>query len=404
MSFFHGAKAPTPFWRWIILNLLGQKKSRLDLVIGLGIVFLFLAVNIATIEESGIGTDAGRHMFRGEVLLHLYLTGETDYSNLPASERCKFQEIDPDYELLTPEFFINRYHGKNTIGGLASAVTCLIFHKRLGWLGALDAHNLALIVFGALTILVVYLFALEAFGGRVAILSALFLALYPPFIGYTHVTVKDMPVVFFVSATVWSFWRGVVHKSYTWVWLSVIFLGMALVSKMTGAFALIILGTWLLSLFLFKQKIGISPRRSPKFWTTLLLSPLVVMLVYLLFAPTIWYKNPYDLGGNIASVVHQTLDTRNFVITKKTSLTSGKKGPYKDRWQAYYAPTHGLLTIPLPILFFALFGSWYAVKKRREEAGRDAWLVLIWATAPVLFCTLPYLHIYNSIRAACWRG
>lgn len=392
------------------LSLRVQNAKYSNLSIGLIIVFSFIVINVANIEKYGLGKDAGVHMFRGEVFLHYILTGEKDYSNLPLAERCNFQEIDPEYNYLTPSFFMGgsvkesaihmkRYGGGVSMGGLASAVTCRIFHKRLGWLDPVDAHNMGSVLFGAFTILIVYLFALEAFGLKVALLSSVFLALYPPFIGYSHISIKDMPVVFFVSSTVWVFWKGVVHKNYKWLWLAVILFGMGMVSKFNAAYAVMIIGAWLLfPIKHIKHKFEMFSIRSIKFWSLITLAPLVYSLTFILFSPPHWPDNVQQIPKKIIAPVASFIGMKKYVITKKTPFTPGHGGIKEKPWRFYRSPAFGLITVPLPILFFAIFGAWSAVRNRRKEPKGGAWLAFLWAVVPVVFCMFPYLNIYDSIR------
>ncbi len=374
-----------------------QNKKVVDIMIGLIIALLFLLGNILTITEYGLGYDAGGHMSRGEIVLHFYGTGEIDYNNLPENERCRFQENDPtEYPYFTPtNLFMGA--GGTTMGGITSAVTCAIFHKHFKWLDPVDAHNLGSLLFGALTILVVYLFALEAFGRKEAVLSSIFLALFPPFIGHSHISIKDMSVVFFVSSTVWTFWKGVVNKSYKWICISSVLLGMALISKMNGAYAVLIIGAWVLYL-LKKQTFAIVPKKSLKFWTVLLAAPIIVILVYMLFAPRIWFKTPYNLIENMGKTVNTMLGMKEYVVTKNSSITTGHPAANKNLWRPYYPIIHALFAIPLPVLFFSLFGVWFVVKESQGDYKKHAVLVLAWAFVPVLFCMLPYILTYGAIR------
>ncbi|MBI5787286.1 MAG: glycosyltransferase family 39 protein [Candidatus Schekmanbacteria bacterium] len=368
-----------------------QNKIKQNVIYGFLIASIFLLGNLLTIKKYGIDFDGGIHMSRGESLLHFYLTGEKDYNNLPLKERCIFQKTDPAFPFLSPEFFFSgNYTASTTIGGLSSAVTCRIFHKKLGWMNAVDAHNLSALIYGSLTILVIYLFALEAFGTRTALLSAVFLALYPLFIGYSHSDIKDLPVVFFVAATIWTFWRAVTGKKYKWLYPSFVLFGLALVSKETGGYGPIILLAWLLILIF--RGIKFLPRLTLKLIISIIAAPLISIIAYVAFAPPMWDNNPITMWANTSRKVE------SIVTMKYVNSPAVGTRPESKPWRPHYPLAQAVLTVPLHLLLLSLWGGIQTIRRRLKTAERENWLVLIWTVAPVLFCMLPFLKVYDAIR------
>ncbi|MFQ5647073.1 MAG: ArnT family glycosyltransferase [bacterium] len=349
-------------------------------------------------------------MPKGEYLLHYYLTGETDYKNLPAEKRCRFQLPDPGYPYQSSDYAFRVQGGGTSMGAISSAVTCSVFYKYLRWLDPVDAHNMAAVLYAGLSIFVLYWFSLEAFGRRTAVLASLFLAFFPALVGYSHVLIKDLPVFCFVSLTIWSFWKGVTRNRYKWIWLSMIFLGMGLVAKMNAAYAVIILACWLP--IPLRQRAGIFARVTGKFWRTLFFYPVTVILTFMFFSPRIWYEHPYNLVNNIGRTITVMTGIYTYVANKNQKISPYEQKRIKSAGKLkkkkfnmgqflrkiFYAPLYALISIPLTVLLLAFCGLWFLITGKGAHAAGDGWLVVCWAFVPLVFCMLPFIFIHSGIR------
>lgn len=169
-----------------------------------GCIFL---KNIVTLNFS---PKAWNFMPRPPVLMYLYGLGYSIYTFIRASLKYGLRKLN--YGLLVTE-----------ASSLTSSSSSLV------------AMRLPPVILGSLSSVIVYAFALDLFGDiRIALLSALILALTPHFIAQSSVAASDGGLASFWLFTSWSLYRAITLESFWYLLLSAILLGLTLGSKETG--------------------------------------------------------------------------------------------------------------------------------------------------------------------------
>ncbi len=348
---------------------------------GVMIALVFCVVGFYTITDYGLTIDFKYHFCRGEAYLHYFLTGDTDFSRVPPNQRCRFQ--NPTFkELLSGKEIASLREGSGhpSLAGLLSAMGCEIFYKNAHLLGDVDAHHAMYVILSSLAILVVYLFALEAFNFPIALLSAVFFAIFPRFIGDAHNNPKDIPVLCFLVFTCWAAWKGINQKSWKWMILTGIFYGLSLAVKLSGFYIPFILLLWFTAVW-NNDRTGFSFKDHKAFWTALILIPLISLLVSFLLWPYLWF----DLGN---------------IFVKLKGIFSGYLHPWRgrdggSRWGS--PPIYAFITTPVPVLILGGIGLIYACK-RWKNVNKPYLLIVAWFIGPILAFSLAKFTLYDGIR------
>lgn len=368
-----------------------RRKSVIDWLIVLLFLSVFLLINFHTIGDYGLTYDFTFHLSRGEAYLHYFLTGNKDYSDIPENERCIFQDISFKDTLagktreVSPGWSNGEFGAHPSLAGILSALGCTIFHRKLGVLGVIDAHHSINIILDALTILVIYLFALEAYGRWVALLAALSLAFFPRFIGHAHNNFKDIPILCFATLSIWTFWKGIKYHNWKWIVAFGIFFGLGMSVKFNTVWVILVIGFWLV---LQWGKLNLTIGKSKSLWLSLAISPLIAFLVFYLLWPYLW-----------VDPINRLLRLINFYgsfVTKKA--VAGGDFIRERPWRPYYAPGYALITTPTILLFFGVIGLIAVYKNIKKEATKTSLLVILWLFIPILMFMFPKLFVYNGIR------
>ncbi len=368
-----------------------RTKINFDKGIGIIIASVFCFFAFYTIGDYGILRHSEYMYPRGEAFVNYFFSGSKDYSNIPQNEQCFFQKdtfmqiVSDNYD--TKPFGQDISSNLGTVdptppmGSIVSALGCYIFNRKLGLLNVTDAHNSMFVIMGALTILLVYLLALEAYGLKVATLSAIFLALFPRFVGHAYNNYRDFPILFFCSVAIWAFWKGTKKKDWKWIILSSIFWGLGMLTKPNALFVSATIVPWLVFL-IWKTKGFLSDTRK-SFWIATICYPLVAALVFFLLWPYLWY----DTLAHI---------TNFYNLYKATASTNKWIGVIK--WRPYYAPLYTFITTPEPIIFLGIIGIFTAFKNLKNEHDKISLLLLLWLCAPILMFTIPKTLVRSGIR------
>src|SRR4030042_5959966 len=184
-------------------------------LVALFIPVLFLVVGFLTISDYGITWDESVHFMRGEAFFHYFVTGKKDYSDLSGPKNI-WQNDGFDFNYWVDNSRPER-GGHPPLNDLLSSLTVEIFYKKLGVLGNVEAHHSIIIILGAVCILVVYLFASEAYGKLAGLVAALSFFFYPYFLVVSHNEIKTGPEIAFFTLTVWSLWKGLKDQNWKWI-------------------------------------------------------------------------------------------------------------------------------------------------------------------------------------------
>ena len=130
------------------------------------IFIIFFVLELTTLADYGINWDAITHLSRGQAFLHFYLTGKTDYSDLPnwslyKDKRLYFQDpntifFSPDVPKdKAPKISIYQYagdvfgdiktryeYGHPHVSDTLSSVFNFVLFQKLGLLNDIDSYRI----------------------------------------------------------------------------------------------------------------------------------------------------------------------------------------------------------------------------------------------------------------------
>lgn len=151
-----------------------------------------------------------------------------------------------------------------------------------GWLSESTAFRFPAMVFGALLIAAIYLFGVGTVGRTAALFAALAFHFVPRHFFHAHLTVFDTMVTAMSFFTVAAFWYSL--RSRTWVVLSGVVWGFALLTKHNAWFVPVTLGLWWLAGTKFRG--GFRLPRIPWAFVAMLA---IGLPMFWLFWPRLWY-------------------------------------------------------------------------------------------------------------------
>lgn len=141
-------------------------------------------------------------------------------------------------------------------------------------------------VFGALTILIVYLFARKYVGNRPAIFSSIALLASLHFNFQMRLAVPDPYLIFWMTASFITFYLFITERRKVWLWLMYISIGLGLLTK--GPVALALPGLIMLLFLLFTRRFT---------WNTISSFHIPVGIVIMLAVALPWYWLNYQATG-----------------------------------------------------------------------------------------------------------
>jgi 4-amino-4-deoxy-L-arabinose transferase-like glycosyltransferase len=242
--------------------------------------------------------------------------------------------------------------------------------------GMITAARLGAAVLFGLTVATVFLWSAARRGERNGLLAAGLFLLMPRVFAHAHFANLEMLTLLLWLLTVAAFERGI--DSRPWSVLCGVFFGLALLTKINGAFLPVVLVPWGL---LFHGR---------KALRNLLCMALIGPALFFLGWPLLWH---FPVSG---------VKTYLFDKTRRMLIPVCYLGTtYRERFAPWHYPLVMLLaTTPLPILAGAAAGIVAALRRLRSRwrgAAGDA--LLLWAFAfPVLLLALPGVPKYDGIR------
>ena len=374
-------------------NIEGLMQKRwLKVLIALTIPALFLIIGFLSISDYGITHDEPVHFMRGEAYFHYFMTGKKDYSDLPAFDREKHDDISGIKKSLQERqqsrniyqndgFDFSQWMktdgGHPPLNAILSSLTVEIFYKRLGILGNVDAHHSIIIILGAFCILGVYLFASEAYGRLAGTVAAVSLSLYPFFLVASHNKIKAGPETAFFTLTIWSLWKGLKDRSWKWLLISSLFCGFALGTKFNIVFLPFIILPWFLIL-LVSRLIRKERVFSPSFLVSLFLYPLLPLVILYACWPWLW-----------SAPLERFLEVIGYYKTVG--------GAGSQDWDMIVL-ARAIFRTPFPILLLSILGIGYALTHFWKEKEKTSLLVLFWLVVPIMRGIFPGMTVYGSIH------
>ena len=156
-------------------------KTANRLLPGIFISLVFLGLNLATLKNYSFSWDYFFHLNAGLSKLGVTPPHPTNLDDQP-------------YGILT---------------SVPGAASYRLFHQKTNLLPPDAAFNLPSVFASSLGIFAIYLVALETLGRSPAIVSAIFLSLFPRYIGHAHVNMKDPLSAALIALSIYFFYKSI---------------------------------------------------------------------------------------------------------------------------------------------------------------------------------------------------
>lgn len=340
-----------------------------------GVFFLF---GLVTLDDFGVTWDEPLHFAVGDLYLNRII--DPDIS---------IKIINKDYETDM------QYYGP--IFDIWGAINHRIFTVRFGLLEEDNSRHLHIIVSGALTIFFTTLLAGQVFSPRVGIISGLFLAAIPRFVGHSFNNPKDIPLaLIFILCLFFSCRRLITGKrGYSLLLLLAGGIGFATRIQYLLAPALVIM------LSIVYNSIIKSDGRS--FWSKMVGCwdlPLAILLTIplgMLFWPYFWTSPFEKFQSMLDFYLRHPVQAQLLIRYLGQDYIPGLNLPW------HYAPVMMTITTPLFTLGAILVGIGAMIRDliRKRSGAQEkfgASLVLLWIIIGLLPFMLPGQRVYGGIR------
>lgn len=365
---------------------------------------IYFTVAIFTLSDYGINWDEPTHFMRGQTFANYIFSGKKDFSYLPKFDDTSyipdFGYVRQDeatglpvrrsvYQNYPLDFFTTRpeWNGAHPpLAGILAAISNIIFYQKLGIVSDVYSYNLVPLFLSALLVGYLYYWVKRTFGVFAGIVASISLALFPLWIGESHYNIKDIPQAVFFSCTILFFYLAVSTLRVGYVVLFILSASFAFATKLNIAFSVFILFPWLIY---YLRTHFTKPLRPAHVWlffqkhrlfsTIFLLTPLIMLGIFILCWPAIWF-NPSFLLSSFS--FYKTIGTSG-----NSAVNAFKAYPL------YYV----IFATPLVILLYSLVGVIRGAGLSGKK--RDVYvLVLLWFLVPIIRVMLPKTAIYGGVR------
>ena len=357
---------------------------------------IFFILSLLTLKDYGISWDEILHFSRGQAYLYYFLTGKTNYKDLPNINLQGTFGYPKNTSVPRRSFFqLNDFHngdyfiyegggGHPPINDDLAALSNYIFFQKLGILDDVSSYHLFNIVAAALLVFVVVFFALETLGVFPTIVSFLALCTYPLFWAESHFNIKDPPETAFFAGFIWAFYKSLKNFSVKWLALSILFFSLGLGTKFNILFAVPIIVFYFI--YQYRKNILKTISSIPKGYIVLLfLAPLISLGILTISWPFLWHNWFY----NFLKVINYYKGVGTAASYQPSSFYILGFNTFPILWI--------LFTTPPAVLFLGFIGILSAWLNRQKKAAVTV-LWLIWFIVPILRVSLPGTVIYGGVR------
>ena len=346
---------------------------------------IFFLVSLFTIRDYGVDWDEALHFRRGQAYLHYYLTGNTTYQDLAEENYPRRSFYQVDKHNMEGIMKIDGAHGP--LSDQLAALSNYIFYQKLNLADDISSHHLYIIFASSILVFIVAIFAAETMGYFGALVASLSLITYPLFFSESHFNIKDPVQAAYFAGVIWAFWKSLQKGNVKWLWLSFIFLTLAIGTKLNIVFVPFIILPYLL--FRYKKylkNIRSSIKKIPKKYKwTLLVGPIFVLLVFVGTWPFLWK----DTIVGIERILGYYTDIGTGFNYQPSSYYLFGFNLYPIIWILFTSPP---ITLTLTALSFVI------ILKNYKTIPGFVFLWLIWLLIPILRVTVPGTSIYGGIR------
>ena len=380
-----------------------------EIIFGIFIAACFFFAGLVTLGDYGITADSPENFLWGDIYLRFFETWDMTYLKYGVGENPLIEEPP---EPINVFYFKEMYEPWRypPVANMISALTHRIFHESLLWLDDIEAHHLAILLMSAGTVYFVFVMASEAFGFIPGAIASVSLCLFPQFIAHSHNNLKDAPMAFFFTITVYSFWRAARTLDVRWAITAGLFLGLSMNVKINAFFIPAIVFLWLF--FTYKGgnsalgmphaklrgrfvSYGLRRREYPSKYNFFVVAFMTVITVY-----ATW---PYLWGMPLKGLL-ESLRYFSDAGVETPTIYNGAFYPSSNLLPPYYAPHYLLIVTPPVLLVFIALGLWqmggYLRSKGtgQSETADMSLLLLIWIAVPLMKYAIPGSIVYHGIR------
>lgn len=382
---------------------------------------IFLIVATLTMKDYGINWDEPFHFQRGHAYLHYYLTGKTNFLDLPAYPELKgdsdFANLNGESEaydkaiksqsdksstqrrsyfqsdVYSFEHFIKNDEGHPPASDILSSFFNYILYQKLGVMGDLESHHFYELFVSALLVGAVFWITRKELGLFPGLVAAFSLFSYPLFFSESHFNIKDPVETSFYGLTLIFLYFGVKTINWKYITASAVFAGLALGTKFNIFFAALIVAPWLiyhlvLNVHSFK-KFKFDKKLVKKFGffaiSILLFLPICFGIFYALW-PFLWA----DPLAHFVKILGFYKQIGTGTPGEMTAYIYNGWNTYPIIWIIY--------TTPIPVLVLSIIGFFTAIYIGVKKKSSFAFLVLLWFAISILRGSYPKAGIYGGVR------
>lgn len=351
-----------------------NNKANFIICISIGLVYFLTSLPL--LDKYGITHDEPGIYNSGELFLEYLITGDKKFLDSDNDSQKKLSLLN----IPKHPWHKNGAYGRTNhpqIIPLLSAISCKIFFQKLNWLGPIEAHHLLLlgissIGLSALAIFIYY----ETSNLFFALMSALFLGLFPRFFAMSHNNPVDAASAVMIMLGAFSFYIGFKSRNGFLILLASFFLGINFAVKTNAVITVATTLSWLLF------------QRKAKFWSRdwkkndIFILPfyfLVAFVIFLIGHPLYW-----DITGPGEII------TKSVRLIEYESIKGIGRNPHWNFSQPYmfFSVTPSLMIFTFP------FGLFYLFKNHRSLFTLIL-LLLFWS---IFRTCLPYAKNFDGIR------
>mgnify|MGYP001617715958 CR=1 FL=1 len=372
-----------------------MKKIKNNIIFSLILSLIFFLFSFYTIKDYGISWDETIHFSRGQAYLYYFLTGKTDYNDLPdvnlqgtfgkpenvPSPRRSFYQLN---DFHNGDYYIYKDVGHPPLNDILAALSNYIFFQKLGILDDISSYHLFNIVASTILVFVVVIFAKETFGTLASIISFITLFTYPLFWAESHFNIKDFPLAAFFAGFVWAFYKSLKNFSIKWLTLSILLFSLGLGTKFNIFFAIPIIVIYFI--YRYREKTLKIIFSLPKTYIILLIfAPVIILGILTISWPFLWY-NWFD---NILKIFSYYREVGTITKYQPDSFYVAGFNTFPVLWILFTTPP-----ITLILLFIGIISAYL----KRKELESVSVLLLLWFLVPILRVTIPGSSIYGGVR------
>jgi hypothetical protein len=341
--------------------------------ISAAIALLAVLYGIAGLRTHGSTIDSPSLFYAGDQTL-FWLThrgiGALNFQGPPPVGFQTHYELHPMFE--DPQHY-------PVFPGLVGSVTSAIVHDALGVMGVIDGHHLGLVLLNGFTLFVQCLLLIRLVGTRAAVAATIALAFFPSAVGHAFNNAKDWPCAQFYSCALLAAAVGLLEARAKWLLLAGVFWGLALSSKLNGAFVFFTLLLWVPFVYfvIYHRRREISAGLV----AALHAAPYIAVAVFVVLWPWLYY-------GPVSAWWAHLQEYLRFMLAFGESSRPG--------WTNYPFRAILFMTPPLVLACAAVYtaAGW---RGGRERLAFWA-LCLCWMLVPVVRIALPGSNFYDANR------